>query len=120
VLFENLSLNIEKGQKVALIAKNGAGKTSLLNILTGNDTPDTGRVILSKDIHLGFLAQEPDLNDDDTISEAILSPDNVMLAAITDYEDIMERHAESPTPQNLAALENAINHIDILKAWDYE
>jgi len=120
VLFENISLNIEKGQKVALVAKNGAGKTSLLNILTGKDKPDTGRVILSKDMHMAFLPQEPELNEESTVIDSILSEENILLAAVRAYEVALEMHAEDPSEKNEKAMEEAINKIDSLKAWDYE
>ena len=120
VLFDNISLNIEKGQKVALVAKNGAGKTSLLNILTGKDKPDTGRIILSKDMHMGFLPQEPELNEESTVIDSILSTDNILLAAVRAYEIALEMHAEDPSEKNETAMQDAVNKIDSLKAWDYE
>ena len=120
VLFKDLSLNIEKGLKVALVAKNGAGKTSLLNILTGKDTPDTGRVILSKDMHMGFLPQEPELDEESTVIDSILSNDNILLAAVRAYEEAVEDHSTEDSAINRRKLENAMNQIDALKAWDYE
>ncbi|MEX0273920.1 MAG: ATP-binding cassette domain-containing protein, partial [Flavobacteriaceae bacterium] len=61
-LFQNLSFGINKDQKVALIAKNGTGKTSILNILSGKDTHDAGQVNYRKDIRVSFLDQDPKLN----------------------------------------------------------
>ena len=61
-LFEHLSFSIHKDQKVAFIAKNGTGKTTILNILTGSDTPDSGKIIYRKDVRMAFLSQEPKLN----------------------------------------------------------
>ena len=58
-LFENISFGINKDQKVGFVAKNGTGKTSLLNILAGTDSPDEGQVIYRNDIRVAFLSQEP-------------------------------------------------------------
>lgn len=63
VLFENISFGISKGQKVALVAKNGTGKTSLLKILTGKDSADSGELAYHKDVQIGFLDQEPDFGN---------------------------------------------------------
>ena len=66
-LFENLSFGINKDQKIAFVAKNGTGKTSLLKMITGEDTPDTGQIVVRKDIKMAFLAQEPQLQPELTI-----------------------------------------------------
>ena len=73
VLFEQLSFGVNKDQKIALIAKNGSGKTAILNILSGLDQPDQGMVNYRKDTKVSFLAQEPILAEDSTIEECILA-----------------------------------------------
>ena len=70
-LFEGISFGINQGQKVGFIAKNGTGKTSLLNILSGKDTPDTGNVIYRKGLVVSFLEQEPELDDSLTVEQII-------------------------------------------------
>lgn len=121
VLFENLTLSISQGQKIALVARNGAGKSSLMKILTGKDTPDAGgEVRISKDITMGYLEQEPQLDENQTIMEAIVTADNPMLQAIKAYEEAMELSAEDHSPKNQQLLQDAMNKMDALKAWDYE
>lgn len=67
VLFENISFGINKDQKIAFIAKNGTGKTTIMKIINGEDEPDSGQVIMRKDIKMAFLSQVPDLQDELTI-----------------------------------------------------
>ena len=86
VLFKNLSFGINKGQKVAFIAKNGSGKTSILNILSGQDSPDTGQVSYRKGIRISFLAQEPVMNPELTVEETIFASDNEVLQVLRNYE----------------------------------
>ena len=85
-LFENISFSIHKDQKVAFVAKNGTGKTSILNILEKNDEPDTGNVIFRKDIKVSFLPQEPYLNSELTVEDTIFNSDNPILDIIKNYE----------------------------------
>ena len=80
-LFEHLSFSIHKDQKVAFIAKNGTGKTTILNILTGSDTPDSGKIIYRKDVRMAFLSQEPKLNPLLSIRESIFASDNPILCS---------------------------------------
>ena len=85
VLFEDVSFGINKDQKIAFVAKNGSGKTSILNIITGKDSPDTGQVVVRKDIKMAFLSQEPDLQSELTIEESIFASDNEILKVIERY-----------------------------------
>jgi ATP-binding cassette subfamily F protein uup len=86
VLFQDLSFGINQGQKIGFVAKNGTGKTTILNILSGKDTPDTGQVIYRKGIQKAILAQEPDLDESLTVEEAIFTGDNPILKVIARYE----------------------------------
>jgi len=112
-LFSELSFGINKDQKIALIAKNGSGKTSILNILAGKDVPDTGQVNQRKNIRVSFLAQDPALDPERTIEETIFSSDNEVLRAIANYEEAM---AGADQEKLQAALET----MDRLSAWDFE
>ena len=113
VLFEDLSFGIAKDQKTALIAKNGIGKTTLLNILAGKDTPDSGDVIYRNDIKVGYLAQEPRMDPEKTTHEFVFRSSDKMLMAIQKYERAME----SGDPEELSA---AFDQMDRLGAWDHE
>ena len=114
VLFENLSFGINKDQKIALIAKNGTGKTSILNILSGADSPDTGQVSYRKSTRVSFLAQEPVMNPDLTVEETIFASDNEVLQVLSNYEKALEN------PEDADAYQNAFEAMDRFQAWDFE
>ena len=87
VLFENVSFGINKDQKIAFIAKNGTGKSTILNIITGRDQSDIGgKIVKRKDIHVAFLSQEDVFDETLTIEETIFASDNKTLKAISQYD----------------------------------
>ena len=114
VLFENLSFGINKGQKVAFVAKNGTGKTSILNIITGRDNSDSGQVVTRKDIQVAYLAQDDILDSSLTIEEVIFASDNPTLKVIQQYELALEN------PEDADAYQNAFDMMDQYDAWDFE
>lgn len=120
LLFENISFGISEGQKVALIAHNGAGKSSLLNIITGIDIPDTGTVTLRKDIRIAYLQQTPLYNSQLSIVDVILSSDNLYVKATREYEESILLVNTSDSPEHHARLDKAIAQMDVMQAWDYE
>ena len=113
-LFENISFGINKDQKVGFVAKNGTGKTSLLNILAGTDAPDEGQVIYRNDIRVAFLSQEPDLDPELTIEQSIFSSENPTLKIVEQYEKAMEN------PEDADALQKAMDAMEANNAWDFE
>lgn len=114
VLFEDLSFGINKDQKIAFVAKNGTGKTSILKIITGEDMPDSGQVIIRKEIKMAFLSQEPKLNPELTIEESIFASDNMVLKVIEQYEKALEN------PEDEEAYQKAFDKMDLHNAWDFE
>lgn len=121
VLFEDISLGLNKGQKFALIAKNGTGKTTLLNIIAGRDEPDSGEVILHPEIKVGYLNQEPSFPDGITVIDALFADkNNPRAAAIMAYETAVEAQAESDTEVNRNRLQEAMERMDREQAWDFE
>jgi len=114
VLFENISFGVNKDQKIALIAKNGDGKTSILNILSDKDVPDSGLVNYRKGVRVSFLEQEPDLNPDLTVEETIFASDNEVLKVILAYEKALEN------PEDEDAYQKAFEAMDRFDAWDFE
>jgi ATP-binding cassette subfamily F protein uup len=71
ILFEDISFGINKDQKIAFVAKNGTGKTSILNILVGLDHPDSGQIVSRKGLHIAYLAQTDNLNSQETVEQSI-------------------------------------------------
>lgn len=114
VLFSDISFGINKDQKIALIAKNGSGKTSILNIMSGKDTSETGQVTTRKGIKISFLEQEPDLNPNLTVEQTIFTTDNEILKVIAAYEKAVE------SPENTAQYQKAFEAMERLNAWDFE
>ncbi|WP_047419730.1 ABC-F family ATP-binding cassette domain-containing protein [Cellulophaga sp. Hel_I_12] len=114
VLFSDLSFGINKDQKIALIAKNGTGKTSILNILSGLDSPDSGQVNFRKGIRVSFLDQEPDLDENLSIEETIFASDNEVLQVIRAYEKALEN------PDDADAYQTAFEGMERFQAWDFE
>ena len=113
-LFSNISFGINEGQKVGFVAKNGTGKTSLLNILSGEDNPDAGNVVYRKDITTAFLPQEPNLDPNLTVEQTIFASDNEILKVIERYEKALEN------PDDSEAYQKAFEQMEAHQAWDFE
>lgn len=113
-LFSNISFGINKDQKIALIAKNGSGKTSILNIMAGLDEPETGQVAKRKDIRISFLPQEPNLNPDLTIEQTILTSGKEILQIISEYDSALQH------PEDQKAYQKAFEAMERFNAWDFE
>ncbi|MGB7785658.1 MAG: ABC-F family ATP-binding cassette domain-containing protein [Salinimicrobium sp.] len=113
-LFSNISFGINEGQKVGFVAKNGTGKTSLLNILSGADAPDEGNVVFRKDITTAFLPQEPNLDPALTVEQTIFASDNETLKVIERYEKALEN------PEDAEAYQKAFEQMEAHQAWDFE
>ncbi len=116
VLFQNLSLQINKGQKVALVAKNGTGKSTLLRVIAGIESAEgeQAHVLLRRDIRVGYLVQEPDFHESDTILDAVLDSDNPLIQTIKRYESTLLGLGTEAEMQTILA------QMDDLKAWDME
>ncbi len=113
-LFENVSFYINQDQKIALIAKNGSGKTSILNMLAGGDNPDNGEIMVRKGINIQFLSQEPNLNENNTVMECLFNSDNPVLKVLQEYEKAIL------TPENTDRYQKAFEKMDQYNAWDFE
>ena len=112
-LFEGVSFSIHKGQKIAFIAKNGTGKSTLLRVLAGLEGRDSGIVAFNKDIHVEFLNQEPTLNPDRTVFQEVYESDNPKLKAVKEYEDAMAN------PEDEEAFNNADkDFLKKIKQWN--
>ena len=114
VLFKDISFGINKDQKIAFIAKNGSGKTTIMNIINGFDEPDTGQVVIRKGIKMAFLSQNFNLQDELTIEESIFASDNEVLQVIRNYEKALEN------PEDEEKYQKAFDDMDRFNAWDFE
>ena len=114
IILQNISFGINKDQKIAFIAKNGTGKTTLLNIMAGKDLPDSGQVVFRKGIHIGFLSQNPYFDEELTVEETIFATDNPILRLIQTYEHTLQH------PENEDAYQKAFEQMELHNAWDFE
>ena len=113
VLFEDITFGIAQGQKVGLIAKNGTGKTTLLNIIAGKEDYDSGAVVFRGGLRVGYLEQTPHYPDGLTVLQACFYSPNETVRLIAEYEQAM-------TSGDHSNLEDILLRMDNLKAWDYE
>ena len=120
VLFRNISFSIDKGQKVALIARNGTGKSSLMHILAGLEAPDSGNIIIRKDLRIGYLQQNPKLDETKTILDTIFSTGTSLMKVIHDYEFALDQVKHNPGTESDNLLNHSISEMDASGAWDYE
>jgi len=118
-LFQNITFGLAKGDKVALIANNGTGKSTLLRILSEKDVQDGGTYTYRQGIRVAYLEQEPDLKEDQTIDDFITSASSRILEAIEDYNLKLEV-SSSGDQADLTVLEEAQAVMDSLEAWDFD
>lgn len=120
VLFEKVSFGVNWGDKVALVARNGTGKSSLLKIISGDDVADEGKISRNKDVRFGFLEQDLKFNENLTVLDNIFLSASPEVLAIKEYERINELYETNHAIEHYDALQTAIARIEELKAWDYE
>jgi ATP-binding cassette subfamily F protein uup len=112
-LFRNISFHINEGDKIALIARNGVGKSTLLRILAGQETADSGKHWINKDVTVALFEQDPHFEEDKTVLENIFHIQHPIITAIRKYEDAMES-------EDGMLIAEAIGEMEDLNAWDFE
>jgi ABC transport system ATP-binding/permease protein len=115
ILFKDISLLINKGERIALVAKNGTGKTSLLRVLAGTEgvEGENAKILFAKGISVGYLEQDPILNDTLTAIEAVFDSDNRNIQAIKNYEKALLEN-------DPLSIQKSLEVLDELQAWDFE
>lgn len=114
VLFDNLDFNINEGDKIALIAPNGSGKSSLLKVLSGKDSSDNGGIVnIMKDVKVAYLEQEPGFDPDRTVFEEVFAASDVLSSTVAEYESAIVSGDQK-------RIEAAIHQMDAQDAWQYE
>ena len=113
LLFQNLSLGIEKGDKVGLIARNGIGKSTLMQIIAGKQPADEGTVTFRNGITVGYLEQEPLMNDSASVIQQVFQWDNPVIKLILEYE-------KAVLHDNKDRVGELIHKLDAANAWNYE
>jgi ATP-binding cassette subfamily F protein uup len=112
-LFLDITFNIEQGDKIALVAKNGAGKTSLLRVLAGKDAPDSGKVWINKEVNVSFLDQNPEFEENKTVLDNILNHNHPVINTVREYEAALAHHDE-------AKISELMVKMDEVSAWNFE
>ncbi|MGN0036849.1 MAG: ATP-binding cassette domain-containing protein [Bacteroidaceae bacterium] len=113
VLFRDLSLGLDEGQRIGLIAKNGTGKSTLLRILAGREGYDEGRIAFRRGLRMGYLEQDPRFEPGQTVIEACFGADNPLAELVRDYERCLATEGHP-------GLDDLIDRMEHAKAWDYE
>ena len=114
VLFDNLDFNINEGDKIALIAPNGSGKSSLLKVLSGKDSSDNGGIVnIMKDVKVAYLEQEPGFDPNRTVFEEVFAASDILSSTVAEYESAIVSGDEK-------RIEAAIHQMDAQDAWQYE
>ena len=120
ILFENLSFGLNKGDRVALVANNGTGKSCLLKIITNQDYADSGTFTIRKGVRVGLLNQEPDFDSKLNIQECINENNSKQLKAIKKYQEALKSQSENYNQNSQKVFDEAAQKMDELNAWNYE
>ena len=119
-LFDNITFGMSKGDKTALVAPNGTGKSTLLKIIAGEESQSSGEVMLQSDVRVGYLKQEPELEPELTINEYILQGDSDNTRIVREYERATAAQAANFNQENQDAFMKASAAMDAAGAWDFE
>lgn len=120
LLFENISFGIEKGEKTALVAANGTGKSTMMKILVGKEESDKGTIAYNENIRIGYLEQLPQFDPQLTIQDVISTGHTDIMNVIQRYENALQNHVDDDNISTKKELEVAILQMDSLQAWSYE
>lgn len=113
ILFADITFGVNEGEKIGIIAKNGTGKSTLLNIISGKESPDSGKITFRNDLRVSILEQIPNFADNATVIDACMHDDSKMAQTISHYEQAL-------SSGNSDNINKAIQLMDVAGAWDYE
>lgn len=121
ILFNNISLGIGEGDKIGLIGINGTGKSTLLKIIAGLETTDTGRIIKGNSVRVGYLEQSPSFEAGTTVLEQVFAGPTPIMQLLREYELVLRKSEQNPDDNNLQKLLlGLMNKMDSLNAWSIE
>jgi ATP-binding cassette subfamily F protein uup len=120
ILFSDISLGINEGEKIGLIGINGVGKSTLLKVISGVETSDTGRIIKGNSIRIGYLSQNPELNKGMTVLNQVFEGDTPIMKLLSEYEYTLHKFNENPDAQLEKQLLTLTQNMDAMGAWEME
>ncbi len=120
MLFEGLNFGLNYGDKMALIANNGSGKTSMLKIIAGKDVPGTGKVTVRNGIRIGYLEQEPIFNEKYTVNELLYNSNAEVVKIIREYESALEMQTNDYNDITAERFEKASVNMEKANAWNFD
>ena len=120
LLFEGLTFGLARGDKTALVARNGTGKTTILRIMMGKMESETGEFTFRDGIKTAFLEQSPELDGSRTIDQLILTTNTPVIGVIQQYEKALDDHSRNQSEETEIILQETTNEMDRVEAWDYE
>lgn len=113
ILFQDITFGVNEGDKIGIIAKNGTGKSTLLQIIAGKESADTGNITFRNDLRIGYLEQMPTLSENATIIGACLNENSAIANAIDDYQQAL-------AIGDSELIAHTMQQMDSAGAWDYE
>ena len=120
VLFEGLNFGLNYGDKVALVANNGSGKTSMLKIIAGKDVPGTGKVTVRNGIRIGYLEQQPVFNEKLTVNELLYSSNVEVVRIIREYESALEMQTNDYNDTTAERFEKSSVNMEKVDGWNFD
>ena len=119
VLFDHIDFIINENDRIGLIGVNGSGKTSLLNVIAGDVSPESGQITTPNDYTIGYLKQQPQLDESKTIMEAVFAGDQTIFKTVRQYEEALNKFSAHPEdPQAVDRYNKMQNRMDQEDAWE--
>lgn len=121
-LFENVSLGLDSSDRIGVVGVNGSGKTTFLRIIAGEEKPDTGRIVFTDNVSLGYLPQNPPFQPDETVLDAVFAASGARMNLLHDYELACQELATlgSEEERLLARVSELAHALEVSGAWELE
>ena len=119
-IFDDITFGIDEGDRIGLIGINGTGKSTLLKIVSGNESPDSGQIVKKNGLRIGYLPQTPDFDPDDTVLGQVFNCDSPVINLIKEYEQAVREVEVTGSEEAQKALYALNGKMDAADAWNIE